>query len=466
MIFVPTPKDMFLVRELPFKSGQESIRSYSGYIPIRSFQSGDNLENGTASMFFWYFPAQIPLVKSPPLLIWLQGGPGSSSMIGLFYENGPLMFVGGELVRRDESWNRHYSMLYIDNPVGTGFSFVNTFKTTQESYISDLIISDPPEVKYNKCSSPMVEKPHYKDGYCSNQAAVASDMILFLDQFYGIFPELLDSDLYLTGESYAGKYIPAIAYHIGKVNNARKSKETKSTPSGSVIPLKGVAIGDGLVDPITQIQYHATTALALGLVGDNDAKLMGKYANLAAEYICANRWNDSLDARRYLFEIFKRASGNTNYYDIRMRNVPYNRSVMNEFLNQEAVKRALHVPENLHYANDKLVADNLREDIMKSAVWYFPALLNSSLNILLYYGQFDFRDGGYGSTEWINELPWQFRNEYLNSNRTIWSIGIEMAGYVQQHANLRRVDILGCGHLCPQEQPLSTRKMLEEWLIL
>ena len=442
------------MKGLPFQNTNEDIKSYSGFIPIRPISNND-----TAQMFFWYFPAQEPLVPNAPLVIWLQGGPGSSSMIGLFYENGPLQFINNELFLRQESWNKHYNMLFVDNPVGTGFSFVNQIKQKQLKFSNDLNFPDPNEYSYQDCPSPEIEEPEYRDGYCGNQAAVASDMIVFLDQFYHLFPELLESDLYLTGESYAGKYVPAIAYHIDRENINRITANNKI-----IFPLKGLAIGNGLVDPITQIKYHSTLALSVGLVGTQDANLMDKYANLASHYICSKEWIKSEEARIDLFQIFQRASGSTNYYDFRLKNIAYDRGAMNSFLNSNQVKSALHIPNNVNYSSDILVGRNLRDDVMKSSAWYLPKLL-TKYTVLLYYGQFDFRDGGFGSTEWINNIPWRFNKEFLEANRTVWMVNDDLAGYVQEYQNLKRVDVVGCGHLCPQEQPLNTRKMLEKFLV-
>ena len=101
-------------------------------------------------------------------------------------------------------------MLYIDNPVGTGFSFTD---------------SDA--------------------GYANNEDDVARDLYSALDQFFTLFGSYRANDFYVTGESYAGKYVPAISYKIHQENAVAKRK----------INLKGLAIGDGLCDPINQLDY-------------------------------------------------------------------------------------------------------------------------------------------------------------------------------------------------------------------
>ncbi|KAG0423428.1 hypothetical protein HPB47_000787 [Ixodes persulcatus] len=107
--------------------------------------------------------------ESAPLILWLQGGPGSSSMIGLFTEHGPFVVDDdGNLKLREVTWTRRFSMLYVDNPVGTGFSFV--------------------------------EKNH---GYARNQTDVGRDMLEALQQFFTLFHELANNEFYVMGESYA-----------------------------------------------------------------------------------------------------------------------------------------------------------------------------------------------------------------------------------------------------------------------
>lgn len=98
--------------------GVGDIFSYSGYV------LADPVNNG--NLFYWFFEA-INGDKNAPVLLWLQGGPGGSSMFGLLAENGPYYLTEDlQLIPRNITWNTNYAMLYIDNPVGVGFSFVDT----------------------------------------------------------------------------------------------------------------------------------------------------------------------------------------------------------------------------------------------------------------------------------------------------------------------------------------------------
>lgn len=164
-------------------------------------------------MFFWFFPAQNTHKPDTPVLLWLQGGPGSSSLFGLFAELGPILIdANGNIQSRPVHWNGNNHLLFIDNPVGTGFSFTDN-----------------------------------NEGYARSQEDVARDLYSALSQFFEIFTDFASNPFFVTGESYAGKYVPSITYKI-HVENQNPHVKTR-------INLKGMSIGNGLVDPLNQYKY-------------------------------------------------------------------------------------------------------------------------------------------------------------------------------------------------------------------
>ena len=164
-------------------------------------------------MFFWFFPSQINPRPDTPILLWLQGGPGSTSLFALFNEIGPIYIdTNGNIQLREISWNKNYHLIFIDNPVGTGFSF-----------------TDDPE------------------GFVRSQEDVARDLYSALVQFFQIFTEYKSNPFYVTGESYAGKYVPSLTYKIHMENQNPQVKVA--------INLKGMTIGNGLCDPVNQYMY-------------------------------------------------------------------------------------------------------------------------------------------------------------------------------------------------------------------
>ncbi|KAH6562062.1 hypothetical protein BASA50_004205 [Batrachochytrium salamandrivorans] len=486
------------VGPLPWASGEFALDTgFSGFIPVRSLVSEVPIPhpaaagNRSANIFYWFFPAQEPLEETPPLIIWLQGGPGSSSMIGLFYEMGPVHLNEKlELYPNPNSWNKHYSMIFVDNPVGSGFSFVNNaglFNGSQEQTqarpepaytASDILeteaylaanLNNSSECRngpqsFGQQSAQHSPPPLFKNGYTANQEAVAQDLLTFLDEFYILYPSQRAAKLYITGQSYAGKYIPHFALHIHNVNVERKGLST-------YIPLAGIAMGNGLTDPITQINYHAPLALALGLTSRAQASQIQHIATLAIELLCMGEWRKSKMMRDAMFSYFRNVTGSINWYDIRKREVQNDWSLMERFLQLPATKQSLNVG-SAWFGKDPMVAENLKEDGMKSAASTIAFLVDNGYRTVVYQGQFDFRDGPMGSSEWIESLEWHGTKGFLAAPRDIWRTSITLndstphvAGYITKHQSLVRVELLGAGHVAPMDQGFVVKQMVDNLLI-
>lgn len=210
---------------------KDALPTKSGYLPV-------NLTTGSA-IFYTFYEAQKP--NSPPsetpLIIWLQGGPGCSSMVGNFYELGPYRVSSNKnndhlsLQPNPGSWNRKFGLLFLDNPIGVGFSIASTLQ----------------------------EIPR-------DQRAVANHLYAAIRLFIALDPTFKSRPIYITGESYAGKYVPAIGYYVLKRNS--------KLPVFNRVNLAGVAIGNGLTDPIRQVATHAVNAYFSGLINDKQKAQM------------------------------------------------------------------------------------------------------------------------------------------------------------------------------------------------
>ncbi|KAI9568043.1 Alpha/Beta hydrolase protein [Boletus coccyginus] len=186
-------------------------RNWAGNIPVqRAGHPNDTL-------FFWAFESSngsFTANSSEPWGIWLNGGPGSSSLLGLVFENGPIQILSNYSAAENQyAWSTVTDYVWIDQPVGTGFSTADT------------------------------------NGYVPNEDQLGADFMGFLENFVKVFPNLATRPLYLTGESYAGTYILYIT---------KTYFELDSPP----VNLSRIAIGDGTLTSVgTFLELPVITVL-------------------------------------------------------------------------------------------------------------------------------------------------------------------------------------------------------------
>merc|ERR1719410_2204435 len=185
----------------------------SGFIQVNATANG--------SVFYWFVQSMAEKKDtSTPLLIWLNGGPGASSLTGLLAENGPFRIKTGgkELEFFEYTWAKYYHMLFVDNPIDTGFSFCNKGQQVQD------------------------------------EDQMGENFKILMQGFYKCHPEYKSNPLYITGESYAGRYIPFIWKHFRQGN----------------IDVAGLAIGNGIYDPFIQFPSLPMYAYTAGILDHSD----------------------------------------------------------------------------------------------------------------------------------------------------------------------------------------------------
>ncbi|KAF9258269.1 alpha/beta-hydrolase [Marasmius fiardii PR-910] len=196
--FSPEWQGYFQVKDTLPNVTEPISRSFAGNIAV------DRAGHPNDTLWFWAFEreegsltAQAGERENEPWLVWLNGGPGSSSQLGLMTENGPLRVQGDfSITQNNFSWHKLADAFWVDQPVGTGYS-----------------TSDA-------------------NGYVFDEDQLGQDFVGFLSNVVKVFPSLATRPFFLTGESYAGVYIPYIA------------KAILSTPNPPV-KLRKIAIGDG-----------------------------------------------------------------------------------------------------------------------------------------------------------------------------------------------------------------------------
>lgn len=319
----------------------------AGYVDLTGSRGPESHATDGSGLFYWFTPSQNDPNGDAPLVLWLQGGPGSSGMTGLFFEIGPYTLDDKvQMVNRTVgNWNQNYHVIFVDQPVGTGYSYAGT-----------------------------------SDAYANNEDDVTADLYFFMQKFYSQYKEYSTRPFFITGESYGGHYIPAFADRILTEN---ANVLSSSSSSNVVIPLKGIAIGDGLTDPCSQVLTGPRAAYDFGIINSKVFLQAKLYADQAAVECARGNFTGAVEFRSKLEDTVQAASG-INLYDVRIfGNYNANSEKMSVFLNEASTKAMLNVGQEHRFGTDSEVGDHLEDDIMRSLVDKFPRLL-SNMRVLLY----------------------------------------------------------------------------------
>ncbi|GLU11878.1 hypothetical protein SLE2022_285980 [Rubroshorea leprosula] len=382
-----------------------------------------------ARMFYFFFESRKS--KRDPVVIWLTGGPGCSSSLALFYEMGPFHITKNlSLVWNEYGWDQASNLLFVDQPIGTGFSYT----TNDEDYVSD-------------------------------EEGVSNDLYDFLQAFFRHHPEFVKNDFYITGESYAGHYIPALAGRIHKGNKANE---------GIHINFKGMAIGDGLTNSAIQFAADPDYALKMSLINQSDYYNIEKLVPncVKSAKACESGGGNttcvsSFEACGSILDEILSIAGNINYYDIRKKcegPLCYDLSAIEIFLNEKSVKEALGVGNITFVSCSTDVYDRMEGDWMKNLAVGIPELLEDGIRVLLYEGEYDLICNWLGNYRWVNALNWSGQKDFLAAPMVPFVVDRKEAGKLKTHGPLSFLKVHNAGHMVPMDQPKNSLQMLKRWI--
>ncbi|GMH85518.1 hypothetical protein TrST_g10499 [Triparma strigata] len=384
--------------------------------------------------FFWYLPA---LNGDPdaPLLIWLQGGPGGSSLYGMFEEIGPMGIDSNMTIYpRDPmfNWNRKYSLIFLDNPCGVGFSF----SADDSCYVTD-------------------------------EVQVGGDLRSALLQFYSMFPEQRPNDLYITGESYAGKYVPAFSFTIFDANKDLEDDDLQ------YINLKGLSIGDGAMSPPDQFKNFGDLLFYTGSIDskekavfdDYDAKIQASLAS--GDNVGAfEHFDEMLNGDFYEYPTYyTNVTGLTNYFNFEQGDcgscVP---EYYDDWLDLAETRAKIHVGDLEYSSFNETVEVYLKEDWMRGVVdMLVPLMESSDIKVLVYSGQNDIILGAPLTEQFLDGLEWQGADDYDATEKEVWRVDSDteqgqndpIAGYRKTVSKwgFTYAVVRGAGHMVPGDQP-------------
>lgn len=380
-----------------------------------------------ARMFYFFFESRNS--KKDPVVIWLTGGPGCSSELAVFYENGPFTIANNmSLMWNDYGWDKASNLIYVDQPTGTGFSYS----------------SDGRDLRHN-------------------EKGVSNDLYDFLQAFFTEHPDYARNDFYITGESYAGHYIPAFASRVYQGNKAKE---------GIHINLKGFAIGNGLTDPAIQYKAYTDYALEMGIIKESDYKRINKIypACELAIKLCGTSGTISCLASylvcNTIFSSILGVAGKINYYDIRKQcqgNLCYDFSNMETFLNLKTVRETLGVGDIDFVSCSPTVYQAMLTDWMRNLEVGIPALIEDGVKLLVYAGEYDLICNWLGNSRWVHAMKWSGQQNFTSSPTVPFVVDGAEAGLLKSHGPLSFLKVHDAGHMVPMDQPKASLEMLRRW---
>ncbi|XP_043691059.1 serine carboxypeptidase-like 45 isoform X1 [Telopea speciosissima] len=416
-----TPSEAVKIIELP---GQPKVnfQQFSGYITVDEKQD--------RALFYYLVESEIE-PASKPLVLWLNGGPGCSSIgAGAFSEHGPFRPSGDILVRNEYSWNKEANMLYLETPAGVGFSY-----SANSSYYK--VVDDE---------------------------MTARDNFVFLQRWFAKFPEYKNRGFFIAGESYAGHYVPQLALLIVQSN---KDKQFN---------LKGIALGNPLLEFTTDFNSRAMFLWSHGLITDSTYVAFTSVCNFTRYVSESFRFSVSSVCVGVMDQVSREVSQYVDQYDVTLdvclsslqaqskalTRPQYEHKidvcVRDEtyiYLNRKHVQKALHA-RLVGVTNWSICSKVIHYKLLNLEIPTVPilcSLIQSGIRVMVYSGDQDSIIPLTGSRTLVHGLAKELG---LNTTVTyrVWFAQKQVGGWTQVYGDiLSFATIRGASHEVPFSQP-------------
>ena len=415
-----------------------------GYINLRP----------NAYMFWWLYGASSPEIKpvdrdKVPFVIWIQGGPGASGVgYGNFREIGPLDV---NLKPRNTTWSSKANVLFIDNPVGTGYS-----------YVTD------------------------NSAYTTNVEEIASDLLTFMKKFLDIMPVFRTMPTFIFGESFGGKMTSAFSVTLYKAIRDGKID----------CRLDGVSIGDAVVSPGDQVMAWASYLYNFNLLDTNGlhevqsaaekchaATEAGDYVNgmksLDKVESVGAKLTDNVDVYNVLKHNTQEAFQTTTQWQTNLNSnvFPNNlvRSRVGRFydntlanLMNGPIRRKLKIiPQNVTWgAHSDMVYAKLYNTFTAPVIAYIDKLLSFNIQFVLYVGQLDLLASAPGNDIWMEKLTWAGMKKFKEATRKpLYVPGDKTkntAAFFKEYQHFKMYYIMRAGHMVPKDNGPMALEMMSQ----
>ncbi|XP_046826031.1 retinoid-inducible serine carboxypeptidase-like isoform X2 [Vespa crabro] len=380
-----------------------------GHVTVRQY----------SHMFWWlyYTTANVQSYYERPLLIWLQGGPGgSSTSYGNFEEIGPL---DTNLKARNYTWVKDYNVLFIDNPVGTGFSYVENVTA-----------------------------------YAKTNKQIALDLVECMRGFLKELPEFSNVPTYILTESYGGKMGAEFALVWYK---AEKAGNIKSN-------LKGVGLGDAWISPIDSVMTWAPFLFNAGMIDSNGYDNIDKSAKATRDAVNNGKWLKATSLWGNTENVILKATDNIDFYNILTKLSP-------SFIRSQnhGEKSSIHIDRDAIYQGLSYRDSGSLEQLMNGPVRKALGIKNyhnEQSNNVFYMLRQDFMKPvvDKGTILWVDTLKWKNSNYWINSERRSLVFDNIIEGYSKRYNNFGVYWVNRAGHMVPKDNPAAMGVILKDLL--
>ncbi|KAK2459782.1 hypothetical protein APHAL10511_008214 [Amanita phalloides] len=416
--------------------------SWSGLLPI------SNDPNETRKLFFWFFPPG-PNGSLDDLIFWTNGGPGCSSLEGFLEENGPVSWAFGQAhaTKNQYSWTNLSSVLWVEQPVGTGFSQ----------------------------GTPTAQ----------NEEDVATQVVGFMQQFLNIFSELKGKKLYLSGESYAGVYIPYLADYI------------YSHPTLLDLSLRGIWMADPKISwsvvqqeiPAVEFVHKYENVLALNTTfmkqldataqKCNYSGYMEKYVTYPPQGLLplyatdntlnpeCNVWSQIFNAALITnpaFNIYHVFDTYPTLWDVLGFPGSFANAQSPLYFDRKEVKEVIHAPVNVSWVECSSIDVFPNGDASLPPVFtVLPGVIQKSKRSVIIHGLADYVLIADGARIAIQNMTWNgmqgFQTPIVQDSLIVDGIGA--LGNVHSERGLTYYEVVQSGHMVPQYSPWTAYQSMQ-----
>jgi carboxypeptidase C (cathepsin A) len=375
-----------------------------------------DLGNGGDATF--YAMIKCKTCENAPLLMWLAGGPGSSSLMFTYLEAGPYLLNDTlKMEYNPYAWTQKMDVMWVDNPVGVPFSKAKNSST-----------------------------------WCRTEKCVCRNLYAFLIKFLEKNPQYRHRPFYMAGESYAGHYIPAFSAYLTKINH----------PDINFI---GGAIGNGMMNHYEQNPFYSDYLYANGNISLPFYAMM-KSVELYCEIIYVTHIESQFYFCFYSAFIFASMAGLKSPYDITMTNtttVAKKLDWIDNYFNSTEVKKAFKVEDqnyedmamDIYYAMAGDISLSLSEDIAYS--------LEHGKKMIFWFGDKDYVCNWMGGYYTVNKIPWNGNAEFKNAELKSWTNKDgKKLGEIKKYKDLTYIRVYDAGHaIFVRQQPSAYQILLE-----